>query len=130
MNVILVSFGGYWSLLPVIFGKLFSKKSAIVVHGTDCVRFPEINYGNLRIPLMRWFTKKTYQLADMILPVSDSLVYTENNYYSDETLSFGYKHHLKGIKTPYKVIPNGLIVEDWECVQMMKEEKFPPHNYS
>ena len=111
---ILTSFGGYWSLLPSFFGKIFGKKVAIVVHGTDCVSFPEINYGNLRSPLMRYFTQKSYQWASVILPVSESLVYTENNYFSDKVLKFGYTYHLNNIKTPYKVIPNGLIINDWE----------------
>ena len=62
---------------------------------------------------MRWFTRKSYQLASTILPVSESLVFTSNTYYTDKELEFGYSHHLKNIKTPYKVIPNGLIVEDW-----------------
>lgn len=113
VNTILVSFGGYWSFLPSLFGKLFKKKVVIVVHGTDCVSFPEINYGNLRIPLMRWFTRKSYQLASIILPVSESLVSTSNTYFAEKELEFGYSHHLKNIKTPYKVIPNGLILEDW-----------------
>ena len=123
VNTILVSFGGYWSYFPALVGKLFNKKVVIVVHGTDCVSFPEINYGNLRKPLMRWFTKRSYQLSDVILPVSESLVYTENNYYSDKTFQFGYSHHLKNIKTPNKVIPNGLIIEDWKAGSHNKIEK-------
>ena len=113
-NIILVSFGGYWSYLPALLGRMLNKKTVIVVHGTDCVSFPEINYGNLRSSLMSWFTKKSYQLSNLILPVSESLVYTENTYYSQEVLKLGYTYHLKNIKTPYKVIPNGLIVDDWE----------------
>ena len=118
-NIILVSFGGYWSFFPALFGRMFNKKVAIVVHGTDCVSFPEINYGNLRSSLISWFTKKSYQLSNLILPVSESLVYTENTYYALDKLKFGYTYHLKNIKTPYKVIPNGLIIEDWEsnCVE-------------
>ena len=76
-KIILISFGGYWSFLPSLFGRIFNKKVAIVVHGTDCVSFPEINYGNLRNPLMSWFIKKSYQFSNIILPVSDSLVYTK-----------------------------------------------------
>lgn len=121
-DVILVSFGGYWSYLPSLFGRIFKKRVAIVVHGTDCVSFPEISYGNLRNPLMRWFSKKSYQLTDILLPVSESLVYTENNYYCDQTLKFGYTQHLGNIKTPYKVIPNGLIVEDWNLENTCKNK--------
>jgi glycosyltransferase involved in cell wall biosynthesis len=120
VDIILISFGGYWSFLPVLLGKIFTKKVAIVVHGTDCVSFPDINYGNLRHPLMRWFTKKSYQWASIILPVSKSLVFTENNYYSDKTLKFGYSHHLEAITTPYKVIPNGLILENWRVDKLAK----------
>ena len=63
---------------------------------------------------MSWFIKKSYQFSNIILPVSDSLVYTKNNYYSDKILKFGYTYHLSNIKTPYKVIPNGIIVDDWQ----------------
>ena len=58
--------------------------------------------------------KKSYQFSNIILPVSDSLVYTENNYYSDKILKFGYTYHFRNIKTPYRVIPNGIIVDDWQ----------------
>ena len=122
VNTVLISFGGYWSYLPSLLGKLFGKKVAIVVHGTDCVSFPEINYGNLRSPLMRYFIKKSYQWASIILPVSESLVYTENNYFSDKVLKFGYSHHFNNINTPYKVIPNGLIISDWEVSNVEKEK--------
>jgi len=114
VDTILISFGGYWSFFPALFGNLLGKKVAIVVHGTDCVAFPEIQYGNLRSFLLRFSIKKSLQWASIILPVSESLVYTENSYFTDQTLKFGYMHHLKGIKTPYKVIPNGIIINDWK----------------
>jgi len=122
VDTILVSFGGYWSFFPSLFGNLLGKKVAIVVHGTDCVSFPEINYGNLRSSLMSYCIKKSYQLASIILPVSESLVYTENYYYSDKVLKFGYTHHFNNINTPYKVIPNGLILSDWEIPYVEKEK--------
>ena len=122
VDTILFSFGGYWSFFPSLFGNLLGKKVAIVVHGTDCVSFPEINYGNLRSSLMSYCIKKSYQLASIILPVSESLVYTENYYYSDKVLKFGYTHHFNNINTPYKVIPNGLILSDWEIPYVEKEK--------
>ena len=113
VDTILISFGGYWSFFPALFSNLLGKKVAIVMHGTDCVSFPEIEYGNLRNPILSFVTKKSLQWASIILPVSESLVYTENNYYSSKTLKFGYNYHLSNIKTPYKVIHNGLNVLDW-----------------
>ena len=114
VDTILISFGGYWSFFPTLFGILLGKKVAIVVHGTDCVAFPEIQYGNLRSSLLRFIIKKSLQWTSIILPVSESLVYTENSYFTNQTLKFGYMHHLKSIKTPYKVIPNGVIINDWK----------------
>ena len=123
VNKILISFGGYSSYLPSLMGKYFNKKVAIVVHGTDCVSFPEINYGSLRSPIMRWFIHRSYNLADIILPVSKSLVATNNTYYSEQVLQFGYDNHLSDITTPHKVIPNGLIIEDWNPKSITKVYK-------
>ena len=114
VETIIVSFAGYCSFFPSLLGKIFNKKVAIIVHGTDCVSFPEIEYGNLRNPILSFVTKKSLQWASIILPVSESLVYTENNYYSSKPLKFGYNYHLSNIKTPYKVIHNGLNVLNWD----------------
>ena len=113
VDTILISFGGYHSLLPALFGKIFNKKIFIIVHGTDCVSFPEINYGNLRNPIMRFFISNTYNLVDKILPVSKSLVYTKNTYYAKTPIEFGYSYHLKDITTPYKVIHNAVDHSFW-----------------
>ena len=113
-KVIFISFGGYWSLLPALFGKIFNKKTYIVVHGTDCVDFPQINYGSLRLPQLKFFIKNTYNLVDLILPVSNSLVYSENTYFAKNKICFGYKHHFKEINTNNIVIPNGIDTLFWK----------------
>ena len=124
VETILISFGGYWSFLPALFGKLLGKKVALVVHGSDCVSFPEIHYGNLRSSLLRFIIKKSLQWTSIILPVSKSLVYTENSYFTNKILKFGYMHHIKGVKTPYKVIPNGVIINDWKRnTTLLKDSK-------
>ncbi len=123
VNTILISFAGYWSFFPSLFAYIFRKDVAIIVHGTDCVSFPDINYGSLRFYFMRYFIKKSYQWASIIFPVSESLVYTENTYFSNQSLKFGYTHHLKAINTPYKVIPNGLIIKNWQEKNINKIKK-------
>jgi len=123
VKVVLISFAGYSSFLPCLLGNLLNKKVLIVAHGTDCVSFPEINYGNLRNPLLRFFTKISYQYASKILPVSESLVYTENNYFSSETLKFGYTHHLSNITTPFKVIPNAINSNFWNKDNTVSRDK-------
>ena len=54
-KAIFVMFGGYWSFLPALFGKIFGKKVFIILGGTDCVAFPSINYGSLRKKYLKIF---------------------------------------------------------------------------
>ena len=112
---IVVSFGGYWSFLPSLFGRVFGKKTFIILHGTDCAAFEEINYGNLRKQPLKQFCKWSYKLAYRLLPVSESLVYTENTYFDKErVIKQGYVHFFPEIKTPYTVIPNGFELDKWQ----------------
>lgn len=112
-DTIVISFGGYWAFFPSLFGKVFQKKVLIIVHGTDCVAFEEIEYGVLRKPILKKFISASYKMADMLLPVSESLVKTENTYFSNKPVMLGYSHHIRNIKTPFTVIPNGISISDW-----------------
>lgn len=112
---IIVSFGGYWSLLPTLFAKLFNKPVAIILNGTDCASIPRINYGSLRKPLLKQIIKWSYQLATVLLPVSKSLVSVKNTFYSDDEMSYqGYKELLPEVTTPFKVIHNGFNTDFWK----------------
>jgi len=114
VNFILVHFGGYWSFFPSLFGRIFGKPVYIVLHGTDTAAIPTLNYGSLRIPLLKWFCKKSYQWATMLLPVSESLAYTENSFLKkNENIQNGFLYHFPQLRTPYQVIPNGFDFEFW-----------------
>ena len=63
VKYVIVSFGGYWSFWPSILGRLFSKKVFIILHGTDCASIPEINYGSLRLPLLKYICGISYKYA-------------------------------------------------------------------
>ncbi len=121
-KLIIVSFGGYWALIPAIIGRLFKKPVYIILHGTDCAAFPEINYGNLNKPILKKVLKISYQLATKLLPVSDSLVYTENTYYSPgKIIKQGYKHFFKNNTTAYTVIYNGIDTSKWIILPDIKK---------
>lgn len=112
---ILVHFGGYWSFLPALFGKIFSKPVYIILHGTDCASIPSLNYGSLRIPLLRWFCKMSYEWATMLLPVSESLVKCSNAFFvNNESGANGFLYHFPHLLTPYNVIPNGFDANFWK----------------
>jgi len=121
---IFVSFGGYWSLLPALFGKLTKTDVFIILNGTDCASIPRLNYGYLRKPLMTWFCKKSYQLAAKLLPVSASLVSTHNIYNGDDRESNqGYYHFFPNLRTPHEVIWNGVRTDFWEASSDNIKEK-------
>jgi glycosyltransferase involved in cell wall biosynthesis len=107
-KAIFVMFGGYWSFLPSFIGKIFNVPVYIILGGTDCVSFPNLHYGSLRKPVLKYFIKWSYKLCDTLLPVDESLVYC-NYTYSDLSLynHQGYKYFFPNITTPYKVIYNG-----------------------
>ena len=114
-KLIIVSFGGYWALVPTFLGRVFRKPVFIILHGTDCASFPELNYGNLRKPVLRKVLRFSYDWAARLLPVSASLVYTENTYYNqNRTVKQGYKHFFENNKTPFTVIHNGIDTDFWQ----------------
>lgn len=112
-KAIVISFGGYWSFFASLMGKFSKTPTYIILNGTDCVSFPEIGYGNLRSGQLKYVIKKSYQWASLLLPVSESLVRTANTYYAKKPIYLGYAIHLPGVRTPYKVIGNGLLFKDW-----------------
>jgi glycosyltransferase involved in cell wall biosynthesis len=122
VQFVFVHFGGYWSFFPALLGKIFQKPVFIVLHGTDCAAIPQLNYGSLRIPLLKWFCKKSYEWASLLLPVSESLVKSENNFLANgKPLPNGFLYHFPSLQTPYKVIYNGFDENFWK--QKTIEEK-------
>jgi hypothetical protein len=113
-KAIIVNFGGYFSLLPSLLGKLFRIKTFIILNGTDCVCFPIYDYGSLRKPLLKFFIKYSYINATKLFPVDDSLIYQHYSY--DDKVNQkeqGLKGFFPSLKTPIKVIPNGFDVSLW-----------------
>ncbi len=120
---IFVSFGGYWSFLPALMGKVTRVKVYLILNGTDCASIPPLHYGNLRSNPLKWFCKQSYKMVSKLLPVSASLVSVKNTYFSDDEFSLqGYKHFFPDIKTPYNVIYNGFDENFWKPVKTIKKE--------
>lgn len=108
-------FGGYWSFLPSLFGRVFNKPVYIILGGTDCVSFPSYHYGSLRKPVLRTFIKWSYQLCERLLPVDQSLVQSDYSYDDDTQYpKQGFRFFFPSIKTPYTVINNGFDIDFWK----------------
>lgn len=90
IDIVYCWFAGYHSLLPLLWAKLFNIKSIVVLGGTDCHCFPEINHGNYRKALYGWFTKSSIKLAKIILPVHETLIESEPTYFSSKFPKQGF----------------------------------------
>ncbi|MCL6258782.1 glycosyltransferase family 4 protein [Aquiflexum sp. TKW24L] len=106
-------FGGYHSVLPTLFGRIFGKKVFIQCGGTDAVNMPEINYGNFRKKWLRLATIYSFKNCTKILPVADSLIQSKYKY--DPTISSkqGLKNLIPDLKTPIQTIYNGFDTDFW-----------------
>lgn len=114
IDKIFIEFGGYWSLLPSLFGKIFNKPTIIVCHGTDCASIPSLNYGIFRKKYLKTFCKYSYKLADLICPVSESLISVGNTFLKKSEKNQGILTFVPDLKTPFKVIHNGLDIDFWK----------------
>ncbi len=124
-KVIIISFTGYFSLIPVIFGKVFGVKTLLVLNGTDCVSFPEYNYGSLRKPLLKLFIKYSQKWTTKLLPVDGSLMYQEHSFDENVTIKKqGVKAFFPNIKTPFSVIPNGFDTQFWNFKNTSERQGF------
>jgi len=117
LHAIVISFGGYWALVPAMMGRLFGKPVFIIVHGTDCASIPSVGYGMLRKNPLRTICKWSYSLANMVIPVSESLRYVYNSFYEPDDKKECYQgllHHFPDLNTPMRIIYNGLDQNFWK----------------
>jgi glycosyltransferase involved in cell wall biosynthesis len=63
-------FADYHSFLPVLFAKIFRKKSVVVIGGYDVCRIRKLKYGAFCTPFRGWFCGSSMRMANCILPVS------------------------------------------------------------
>lgn len=121
-KLIVIQFAGHHSFLPVLFSKLFFKKSIVVAGGTDCVSFPSINYGNFSKKGLAFTSAFSFRFCDLILPVHDTLVETNYNYDSDSPKKQGIKAFVKNLKTDIKIIYNGYDSDYWKDLNLKREK--------
>jgi len=121
IEVVVIEFGGYWALIPSVLGKLFNIPVIIILHGTDCASMPHVPYGSLRKKLLKLACKISYQAASILLPVSKSLIYTENDY-NDNHIYQGINYHFPNCTTMLSVLHNGLDTSFWSPAAYTSKE--------
>lgn len=63
-------FADYHSYLPVLYAKIFRKKSIVVIGGYDVCRIRKLKYGAFCSPFRGWFCGSSMRMANTILTVS------------------------------------------------------------
>ncbi len=104
---IYIWFADYHSFMPVLFGKIFKKKSIIIVGGYDAVSIPELEFGVFYKKFRSSFAKFSYKNANIIIPVDESLIESVNYYIKKDGLKIGIKYFVPGINTKIITIPTG-----------------------
>ena len=64
-------FADYHSFLPILFSKIFGKRSFLVLGGYDVVFIPSLKYGSYSNPIRAFCAKYSMKMATMNLAVSD-----------------------------------------------------------
>jgi len=72
-NSVFIWFGDYHSLLPVLFAKIFRKKSFVVIGGYDVSTLSEYGYGSFSHPIRSFFTRNTFKFVNICFPVAEAL---------------------------------------------------------
>ena len=122
-RAVFVMFGGYWSLLPALAGKISRTPVYIIPGGTDCVSFPSLSYGSLRKPVMRTFIRWSFHLCTELIPVHESLILSDYTYLQDPDYPRqGIKYFFPRLKTPWRVIHNGFDPEFFRVDPALSKE--------
>ena len=72
-DAVFIWFGDYHSMLPVLFAKIFRKKSFVVIGGYDVSTLSDFKYGAFTHPVRAFFTRTTFKYASLCFPVADAL---------------------------------------------------------
>ena len=111
-------FAGYHSVLPA----LLCRHLSIVLAGSDCASFPELDYGNFRKSLYGRATALSVRRADRLLPVHRSLMGMEQDYDPAGPRHQGLKAFVPDLRTPFTEVPYGFDAPYWTPGKAPREE--------
>jgi len=96
----------------------------IITGGTDAVSIPEIKYGIFYKKNMQYFfSKNSYKLADLILPVNKSLINSVNYYANKNGINIGITYFVKNVKAKIVELPTGYDSNKWILKNGIKKEQ-------
>lgn len=113
-DLVYIWFADYLSFYPVLFARIFSKKSIICAGGYEATYIPEINMGvftnaSISKSVRAFCVRYSLKNCTCILPVDETLIEHTNEFiYSDipgkAPLKDGIKQFIPGIKTKFQTM--------------------------
>jgi glycosyltransferase involved in cell wall biosynthesis len=100
-DILFIWFSDYHSWLPVLFARIFRKKSFLAIAGYDVAYLPELNYGVFVRPFRGWCSRTSLRHADHLLPVAAALAQD-------------IKTHAGSVRGRVSVVPFGFSPEQWQ----------------
>lgn len=117
-------FAGYSSFLPAVFAKITKRPHLIILGGTDCSNFPEINYGNYRKVLLGAATRYSIRQSTHLAPVDRTLIDCKYEYFPVNYKNQGFLSFCNNPDTPVTVINIGYDASKFYCKSAKKPNSF------
>lgn len=121
---IVCQFAGYHSFFPVMVGNIVRIKTVIILGGSDCASFPEINYGNYRKKVLGWFTAKSIEHARILSPVHEKMIGYDYDYENFINKRQGYTAFTRPSKATVRVIYNGFYTDVYKPLHLERKKSF------
>ncbi len=113
-DVLVGWFVDYHMYLPTKMAVRRGVPIAVSVGGFDAVHLAPYGHGLYHNPWRTRLALPVYHSVDMVLPVAQELIYSENQFsLYPKTLVSGIKAHVPNFRTPTKVLPTGYVPEKW-----------------
>lgn len=115
-------FSDYHMFLPVLAARLFRKPVAVSVGGFDAISLPSLEYGIVESS-WRWPIARTVlRGADVLLPVSPSLVYSKNRFSEwPKVTEQGIRAFVPNVSTTIHVLPTGYDPGLWKMGPLVRD---------
>lgn len=121
-DVLFTRFAHYQAFLMGVAARLFRKKFAIVVGGSDAIWIPAHRYGVYDHWLSRRTTRWALTMAHLVLPNHESLIRGVNSYSDAEPRPEGLLHNYPALSTPIVTIHNGYDHHFWHRLPEIQKE--------
>lgn len=115
-KAVIINFGSWHTIWPVMMAKMLRKKSIILIGGFDAMSVPSLEYGVFyKKNILQRLLRMTYRATTWLCPVSDALVRSFNTYADPNHQGYktGLLNFMPELASKIRVIPSKIDYEFW-----------------